>query len=268
MSEHAPDRIWSGIEISKVAAGTLAAVSAAVIGSFLGVAGTLIGAAIASVIGSVGTEIYQRSIHRGAKKLQTLAPTFIKAPAAVGTPGVAAATEEDAPSHTVAPEEVTEKRTQAQSGSGLRWKPILVGSVAVFIIAMGAIFAVEAIAGRSLASISGNDDSGRSTLRIPVGEKKATPSPIPSVSPTETEAPATTPTSGAPDTDQPVQPTATNAPQNTEAPTTDAPQETPPTDTQQNDQQPQDDQQPQSDQQPRNDRQPLSDQQQPTGGTE
>ena len=77
MSEHAPDRFWSGIEISKVIAGTLAAVTAAVVGSFLGVAGTLAGAAVASVVGSVGTEIYQRSLHRGARRLSAFAPTFV-----------------------------------------------------------------------------------------------------------------------------------------------------------------------------------------------
>jgi len=252
MTQHAPDRIWSGIEISKVAAGTLAAVSAAVIGSFLGVAGTLIGAAVASVIGSVGTEVYQRSINKGAKKLQTLAPTFIKAPAAVGTPEVPAATEEDAPSHSVAPDEVVEKRAADQSGTKLRWKPILVGAAVVFALAMGAIFAVEAIAGRSLASISGNDDPGRSTIGVSVGDRdRSTPSPIPSVAPSETTEPTTTeptttPTSEAPATDQPVQPT-TEAP-TTGAPTTEAPQQTPPTDTQQNDQQPLDDQQQQPDQ--------------------
>ena len=38
MSEQASDRIWSGIDIPKTIAGTLAAVSAAVVGSFLGVA--------------------------------------------------------------------------------------------------------------------------------------------------------------------------------------------------------------------------------------
>jgi hypothetical protein len=238
MTEHAPDRIWSGIQISKVAAGTLAAVSAAVIGSFLGVAGTLIGAAVASVIGSVGTEVYQRSINKGAKKLQTLAPTFIKAPAAVGTPEVAAATEEDAPAHTVAPEDLTEKRAEEQSGSKLRWKPILAGAVVVFALAMGAIFAVEAIAGRSLASISGNDSSGRSTIGVQVGDNdSSTPSPVPS----ETAEPTTTPTSETPATEQPVQPT-TDAP-TTDAPTTEAPQQTPPTDTQQDDQQPRNDQQ-------------------------
>lgn len=245
MTEHAPDRIWSGIEISKVAAGTLAAVSAAVIGSFLGVAGTLIGAAVASVIGSVGTEIYARSINKGAKKLQTLAPAFIKAPAAVGTPGVAAAAEEDAPSHTVAPDEVTQMRAEHQSGTKLRWKPILIGAVAVFVIAMGAIFAVEAIAGRSLASISGHDDSGRSTIGVRVGDTKSTPSPLPTtVAPSEAVDPAA-PTSGAPATDQPVQPT-TDGP-TTEPTTTEAPQQTPPTDTQPNDQQPLDGQQRQPD---------------------
>jgi hypothetical protein len=248
MTEHAPDRIWSGIEISKVAAGTLAAVSAAVIGSFLGVAGTLIGAAVASVIGSVGTEVYQRSINKGAKKLQTLAPTFIKAPAAVGTPEVAAATEEDAPSHSVAPDEVVEKRAEDQSGTKLRWKPILVGAAVVFLIAMGAIFAVEAIAGRSLASISGNGDPGRSSIGVQVGnDVKSSPSPIPSVAPSETTEPTTAPTSEAPATDQPVQPT-TEAPTTGAPTTTEEPQQTPPTDTQQDDQQPLNDQQEQPDQ--------------------
>ena len=35
MTEHAPDRLWSGIDIPKTIAGALAAVCAAVIGSFL-----------------------------------------------------------------------------------------------------------------------------------------------------------------------------------------------------------------------------------------
>ena len=91
MTEREPDRLWSGIEIPKVMAGVLAAVSAAFLGSFLGVAGTLAGAALASVIGSVGTEIYHRSLKKGGEKLQN---TFVTAPAAVGTPLVAAAADQ------------------------------------------------------------------------------------------------------------------------------------------------------------------------------
>ena len=44
MTAQAPDRIWSGIDIVKTLAGALAAVCAAWIGSFLGVAGTVAGA--------------------------------------------------------------------------------------------------------------------------------------------------------------------------------------------------------------------------------
>jgi hypothetical protein len=128
MTAHAPDSILSGINFPKVIAGTLAAVSAAVVGSFLGVAGTLAGAAVASLIGSVGSEIYERSLHRGAKKLQTLAPTFIKAPAAVGTPQVAAATEDDLPSHTV-PEEARKRQ--------IRWGRVAMIAGALFVLAIG-----------------------------------------------------------------------------------------------------------------------------------
>jgi hypothetical protein len=216
MTEAAPDRLLSGKQLTKLTAGTLAAVSAAAIGSFLGVAGTLVGAAVASVVASLGTEIYQRSLTRGTEKLQTLAPAFIKAPAAVGTPEVAAASEEDDPSHTVADAEVVEKRKPH-----LRWKPIVIGAAAVFIIAMGAVFAVEAFAGRSLSSITTGTDSGRSTIGVPVGNTGSSPSP--SVTPTPSQepsgTPSTTPSTEAPATDTTVSPTDTGTPADT--PTTD-----------------------------------------------
>src|SRR3954453_5102399 len=147
MTEQAPDRLWSGIDMTKTIAAALAAVCAAVVGSFLGVAGTLVGAAVASIVGSVGTEIYQRSLNKGAKKLQTLAaPTFVKAPAAVGTPPVAAASEEDSPSHTV-PEKPPRQ---------IRWGRIAMVAGALFVLAMGTITVAEVITGKSVASTLGN----------------------------------------------------------------------------------------------------------------
>ncbi|GGK80772.1 hypothetical protein [Mangrovihabitans endophyticus] len=113
MTEKSPDRIWSGIDITKTVGGALAAVCAAFAGSYLGVAGTVIGAALFSIVGSVGTEIYSRSLRKGTRKLRTIAPVFVRAPAAVGTPAVAAAQAVDSPSHTVAgtPEDATATRT-------------------------------------------------------------------------------------------------------------------------------------------------------------
>lgn len=240
MTTEAPDRLWSGIDLTRILGGALAAVCAAVAGSFLGVAGTLVGAAVASVIGSVGTEIYSRSINRGTKKLQsTLAPAFIKAPAAVGTPPVEAATEEDSPSHTVA--ESTDVSDPAANPApkakpGIRWKRVALAAGLLFVLAMSAIFVVELMAGRSVASMVGQDSSGGTTLGSVVDGNSSgeAPAPVVSVTPTDGGTPAGTPTGtpsptategGTPTPGQTAAPT-TGAP--TEAPATEAPQQTTP----------------------------------------
>ncbi|WP_199730462.1 hypothetical protein [Amycolatopsis panacis] len=53
-----------GLRPASVAAAALAAVTAALLGSKLGVAGTVLGAGLASIITSVGGELYLRSLHR------------------------------------------------------------------------------------------------------------------------------------------------------------------------------------------------------------
>ena len=243
MSEHAPDRIWSGIEITKIIAGTLAAVTAAVIGSFLGVAGTLAGAAVASVVGSVGTEIYQRSLNRGAKRLSTIAPTFVKAPAAVGTPEVAAATEEDLPSHTV-PEPARKRE--------VRWGRVAMLAGAVFVLAMGAIWASEKAFGEPLSTKVGVTDTTGTSLGNAVGNNSSDdrPAPAPSVAP-----------SGQPSTDatgdpEPTSTEPTTAPTDTTTapatePTTEPTDQAPVTPTDPGEQQ--DQQEPQEQQQPNQD---------------
>jgi hypothetical protein len=213
--QQADDRVLSGIDIPKTIAGALAAVCAAVIGSFLGVAGTLVGAAVASIIGSVGTELYQRSLRKGAKKLQTLAPTFVKAPAAIGTPQVAAATEEESPSHTVPP-----KRQ-------IRWARVAMVAGALFVLAMGSLTVAELITGKSVASTVGNGTKATTTFGglFNPGTSKSTPAPAPSATPTSTDAPTTTPTT-APTTEAPTdntQPTTEPTTGPTDAPTTGAP---------------------------------------------
>jgi hypothetical protein len=216
MTEQAPDRIWSGINIPKTIGGALAAVCAAVIGSYLGVAGTLIGAAVASIIGTVGTEVYERSIKKGGQKLQTLAPTFIKAPAAVGTPPVPAATEEDSPSHTVPP------RPQ------IHWKRVALLAGTVFVLAMGSLTVVELFTHKSIAATVGNDTKATSTVGglLDPGTGSATqttsPSRSPSATPTDT-APTVTPTTTQPTTEAPTQTTTPTTKPTTVAPTTVAP---------------------------------------------
>lgn len=52
------------LKTTQVTAGALAAVTAAVLGSKLGIAGTVSGAALASIITTVGNVVYQRSLER------------------------------------------------------------------------------------------------------------------------------------------------------------------------------------------------------------
>ncbi|MFI5839190.1 hypothetical protein ACIA8K_05660 [Catenuloplanes sp. NPDC051500] len=63
-------RVWSKIDLVKLSAGTLAAISSAVCASWLGVTGTIVGAALASVVATVGQEIYAHSLKRAHKRLQ------------------------------------------------------------------------------------------------------------------------------------------------------------------------------------------------------
>src|SRR4051794_20593377 len=198
MTEHAPDRIWSGIDIPKTIAGVLAALSAAVIGSFLGVAGTLAGAAVASLIGSVGTEIYARSIKRGHQKLQG---TFTAAPAAVGTPPVAAASATT----------IALPAMDAATPRKVRWKRVALVAGAVFVPAMGTLTAAELISGRSIAAATRGGSGDRSTVSSLFGDKSGKSEKSPSSTPSE--SPSTQPTTPSPtgrSTDQPTQqPTAT-----------------------------------------------------------
>jgi len=210
MTEQAPEKIFSGINIPKVLAGALAAVCAAVVGSFLGVAGTLIGAAVASIVGSVGTEVYERSLQRGAKKLQTLAPVFVKAPAAVGTPEVAAATEEDSPSHTVAGTTYQRK---------IRWGHIAAAAAGVFILAMGSITLYEWIAGEPLAAAVGASSDKGTTVGNKLGNNKSSDQePAPATSTTSVDRQPNGDVTTTPTTD--ATPTAPTSQEPTTAPTT------------------------------------------------
>ncbi|GAA2477071.1 hypothetical protein [Winogradskya humida] len=234
MTEQAPDRLWSGIQISKVVAGTLAAIAAAVLGSFLGVAGTLAGAALASVVGSVGTEIFNNSLKRGTKTLQTVAPTFIRAPAAIGTPAVAAATEEDNPAHTVPDDAVVEDAAvpAVKPRQKIRWGHIGLAAAVLFVLSMGTISVIEAFTKKPLsASVTGSTATG-GTLWPKSNNSSSnddeSPSTKTSTAPSEAPAQDTDPAED-PSTASSAEPTSTatsSAPEDgpTTEPTTDAPQ--------------------------------------------
>jgi len=211
MTEHAPDRILAGIDIPKTIAGVLATVSAAVLGSFLGVAGTLVGAALASLVGTIGTEVYHRSINKGARKLQS---SFVTAPAATGTPSVAAARNE------------LPSEPEPSAPRQIRWGRVAVIAASVFVLAIGTLTAFELVTGRSAADAVGSKSSSSTTIGSLLGGKgkSSTPTPAPSGSATPTTATPTTPTA----TEDPSPTEPTTAPTSPPPTTTTQPAETVP----------------------------------------
>ena len=205
------------LNIVQVIAGTLAAVTAAVVSSFFGIAGTVIGAGIASLVAAIGTALYSHSIRRTQARL---------AGARSAQPGAArnAQPSEAANAH---PSEATNSHSAAvhlpgtpgaaRRGQrrGVRWQTVTVSAVLVFGLAMGSITGAEAfLFHRSLWSlVTGRTHSDGSTIsqltqppassaapatpaarEAPTAVPTVTPTSRPRTSPSTESTPSTTPT--------------------------------------------------------------------------
>lgn len=73
------------LSAAQVIASVLATLSAAVAASFLGVAGTLVGAAVASVVSTMGTEIYKHYLQRSEERLRSAGQVLYHSAARTGT---------------------------------------------------------------------------------------------------------------------------------------------------------------------------------------
>jgi hypothetical protein len=186
------------LRVPKLLAGGLAAVSGAVVASFFGVEGTLIGAALVSMLVAPAEALYTHSLasaHRVARRslLRRL--------------GDQAGTSQEGESE--------EGESQAQPRP-IRWQRVAVAAVLAFGIAVAAITVVEAAANQPLASLVGSRprEGGSTSVGVVVaGGDRSTPP--------ATRAPTTSTTS--PSASAPTTPVA--------VPTTTAPARTVPSTT-------------------------------------
>ncbi len=186
------------LRVPKLLAGGLAAVSGAVVASFFGVEGTLIGAALVSMLVAPAEALYTHSLasaHSVARRslLRRL--------------GDQAGTSEEG-----------ESQAQPQP---IRWQRVAVAAVLAFGIAVAAITVVEAVANQPLASLVGSRprQGGSTSVGVVVagGDRSIPPA---------TRAPATSTTSPAgpaPTTTAPVAVPTTTAPARTIPSTTAVP---------------------------------------------
>jgi hypothetical protein len=202
------------LRIPKLLAGALAAVSGAVVASFLGVEGTLIGAAMVSLLVAPAEALYTHSLasaHKVARR------------SLVRRVGEQAGASEEGASEAGA--------SQAQP-QPIRWQRVAVAAVLAFGIAVVAITGVEAVANQPLASLVGSrsQQGGSTSVGVVVagGDRSAPPATrAPGTSTTSPAGPAPTTTApvGVPTTTAPaaIVPSTTAVPTTvagTQAPTT------------------------------------------------
>ncbi|GAA1437415.1 hypothetical protein GCM10009616_39140 [Microlunatus lacustris] len=199
------------IELSwtQVLAGALAAMTAAFLGSRLSVAGTVVGAALASVVAAVAGSVYTASLRSTQHRVRTVLQARVAGspvPATVETvedrDGLASG---DAPAQPSAPPGGVE--TARSRGPRLSWKNVVVASLAAFALAGLVLTGLELATGSAL---SGGDGTTVGRVAEP---GRAAPQPVDSPTPAPS---ASTSPSGAP--------SATAEPSESGSP---APEETP-----------------------------------------
>lgn len=181
-------RLLGEVSWLQVAASVLAAVTAAWIASRLGVAGTLIGAALGSFVVTITSAFYNNTLHQGRTLLiQTERGTMIERRVEDG--GVQSALDEaadiDSPAQGA---QFVDERAR------LHWKTIIVTSVVVLALAVAAISTYELISGRTLDGSTGT--SITDTFGGSHHKPTATPTPSKTTPPTTptTTVTTTTPT--------------------------------------------------------------------------
>lgn len=202
------------IRINQVMAGALAAVTAALLGSTLGVAGTVLGAGLASVVSTVGAALYLRSIQRTGQGVRGVRERAVARAGSTAVVPAEQGKDEQGPD-----EDVAAPRPPA----GRIGRPqLVVGSVLAFALGMAVVTGVEWLRGEPLSGGDGTTVGG--IVRPHPGgarERNESPAPVtsdPSTPPstgdptTVTVTPTPTPTSATPEPPDPTDGSSTPEP--------------------------------------------------------
>lgn len=171
--EKRPSRL--GLNPAQVTGSAMAAVSAAVAASWLGVAGTIIGAAIGSLFATVGSALYAQTLKQGHHVVRKGIRPASDGPTrrmAAADATVAAPVLDRAETASSVPESRTGLVTRLRA---LRWRRVAAATVVVLAIALGSITAFEQLSGKSVSSLTGNDDQEGTSISRVLGKSATTP---------------------------------------------------------------------------------------------
>ena len=251
------DKPKASLNITQVIGGALAAMTAAALGSRLSVAGTVVGAAFASVVAAVGGSIYTASLRRTGEHVSTVLSKVRPTSGGASAPGVDApattpsADAADTATHTATdwalpdepasqtlgttvPDEPASQTPGTTVTDGRRapigWKRVLTAALLMFGLAAVALTGIELVTGHALSGGTGTTvgqvaEGGTKPSARPTGA--ATASPSASRSATQSAGP-TASTSSTASSGPTAAPTASDsaAPSSTPTPTSSG---TPPT---------------------------------------
>jgi hypothetical protein len=174
-----PRRRRFDLSATQLIASALAAITATVAASYLGVSGTVMGAAVASVMTVVGNAVYGHSLRTTGNRVRATAgrpPRPVRSTAADQPP--------------VLPDR--DRRPASPV-----WRRLAFGTVAVFATVLTIVTGIELVAGRPISDlVRGQNGSGTTLFDSNETAKKSTPAPAP-VTVTQTVTPSvvvTTPT--------------------------------------------------------------------------
>ena len=207
-----PQRARVEINWVQVSASALAAVSSAVLLSTVGVAGTLIGAAIGSIFATVGSSIYshylelsrsrvaaaqaaarERATRTRSSASGTWAATRRARARSERTMRLQAQREERAndeldqvEQQLADPEDAATKPSWREALAGLNWKRIAALAAAIFVGAMLIIVSFELVTGRAVSSYTGGSNGNPRTSIPGLGGGQSTGTPTGTGTPTPT----------------------------------------------------------------------------------
>ncbi|MGB8380937.1 MAG: hypothetical protein WCG47_06730 [Dermatophilaceae bacterium] len=200
-----------GLSVPQVIGGALAAATSAVALSFLGVAGTLIGAVVGSLVATIGAALYSHSLGVAAAQLRVVRVAGGPEATGAGDDSLAGAPRSDPDEAELAPTaDVTAKRPER------RRVRMVAGLALGVLLALAGITAFELIIGHP---VSGSTTSGTTIGQAVGGAQRAEPSVTRPASPTTTKTPhsatatTATATSGASSTATPGGPGASAGPE-------------------------------------------------------
>lgn len=212
MTEENPSAPPRKLELSttQVAGSALAAVSAAFFASWLGTAGTLIGAAVGSVVATVGSATYTWWLRRTSEAVKRTAAQVRET--GMGSTVVVPVLRNRRPGHAG---EHDAEDADAHGEDGNRWaflrnRPwgkVALVTAGVLLATLGSVTVVEAVIGKPISALlRGDDETGTSVGRSlnqgstssgtveKSGRQSSSPTHSPTAGPSTTATPSATPT--------------------------------------------------------------------------